>query len=144
MSTPSTISIVTENGKVDTIYCHWDGYVSNMGKMLLEHYNSKEKAKSIIDNGYASSISEKIAPSTDTHSFSTPEKGVCVFYHRDRGDLLEIDTFSSISQMLNKVGQSHNYIFYGEKWYYCKDYDIFNTMLIPLELAIKRDEVESL
>ncbi len=31
------------DGIIKSIYCHWDGYPSNNGKILLEHYNSQEK-----------------------------------------------------------------------------------------------------
>ena len=40
MSTNSTINIQNEDGTVDSIYCHWDGYLEFNGKLLQQHYTS--------------------------------------------------------------------------------------------------------
>lgn len=50
MSTRSTIGI-KENGIIRSIYCHWDGYPENNGKILYEHYNSKEKVEELLRLG---------------------------------------------------------------------------------------------
>ena len=86
MSTHCGIAIKTGNG-YDTIYCHHDGYPRYMWKMLTENYNSETLARDLISLGDASSISAQLAPSPYSgHSFDTPEDGVCIFYHRDRGE----------------------------------------------------------
>ena len=36
MSTRSNIAIKRKNGTVESIYCHWDGYLSYNGKILLK------------------------------------------------------------------------------------------------------------
>ena len=41
------------------IYCHWDGYIEGVGRELLEHYNTYEKALKLISGGFASSIDGK-------------------------------------------------------------------------------------
>ena len=70
-----------------TIYCHWDGYPKYMLPMLRENYNSLELAVKLISYGDASSIDKKLEPTPGVaHTFMMPEKEVCVFYHRDRGD----------------------------------------------------------
>ena len=142
MSTPATVSIV-ENGKVRTIYNHWDGYPSNLGAMLFENYNHIPKIKSLINNGGASYIDKRVEPSKNSgHNFNDPEKEVCVFYHRVRGDDLEVYEHDTVVKMLNEIGQSHNYIFQDGKWYYCHEYNLFNCTLIPLDVAIKNDNDE--
>ena len=40
----------------------------------------------LISGGDASSIGSKFYPTSENHSFDNPEKDVCVFYHRDRGE----------------------------------------------------------
>lgn len=70
-----------------TIYCHWDGYPSYMLPMLQENYNSLELATKLVSFGDASSIDKKLEPTPGVaHTFDFPEEGVCIFYHRDRGE----------------------------------------------------------
>lgn len=86
MSTNSAIAVKTFEG-YKTIYCHWDGYPSYMYPLLRDYYGSQERAESLIALGDASSLDKRLVPSVGSnHSFCEPEDGVCVFYHRDRGD----------------------------------------------------------
>lgn len=39
MSTRSTIAIENGNGTIKKVYCHYDGYISHVGKVLAEHYS---------------------------------------------------------------------------------------------------------
>ncbi len=43
MGTRSTIAIANADGTVQSVYCHWDGYVSNNGFLLLCHYQDVDK-----------------------------------------------------------------------------------------------------
>ena len=43
MGTRSTIGLEYPDGTVRGIYCHWDGYPDNNGKILVEHYTTPEK-----------------------------------------------------------------------------------------------------
>ena len=66
MATRSTISVVdkrTEDGSGRTIYCHWDGYPENNGRILLESYTEAKKVNSLIDLGDISSLAENVSPS---------------------------------------------------------------------------------
>ena len=86
MSTNSTVAVKTEKG-YKTIYCHFDGYFSYMYPMLNDYYGTYERAEALVSLGDASSINKRMVPSLDSgHSFDHPEKDVCVFYHRDRGE----------------------------------------------------------
>jgi hypothetical protein len=38
MGTRSTIALEFADGTVEQVYCHWDGYLSNNGKILQAHY----------------------------------------------------------------------------------------------------------
>ena len=60
MSTRSNIAIQKEDGTVDAIYCHSDGYLSHVGKILFENYQDNETIKSLVALGSFSSIDEKI------------------------------------------------------------------------------------
>ena len=47
MSTNATIAVKTEKGfKYNTV--HWDGYPEHVGKQLVKHYNTTEKALDAI------------------------------------------------------------------------------------------------
>lgn len=86
MATRSTISI-KEKGKIKTIYCHWDGYPSNNGALLLEHYKTSEKVNELIALGDISSLRENIKPlNNEPHSFDSPQKDVVIAYGRDRNE----------------------------------------------------------
>ena len=86
MSTNCGIAIKTEKG-YETIYVHSDGYPEYMWSMLTKNYNSEELAAKLVGMGDASCIDEQLAPIPGTlHSFEARQRGVSVFYHRDRGD----------------------------------------------------------
>ena len=42
MGTRSNIGIINEDGSVTAIYCHWDGFLSYNGKILLNHYTTAD------------------------------------------------------------------------------------------------------
>lgn len=86
MSTHCNIAYKTEKG-YNTIYVHHDGYESYMWPMLTKNYNTEERARDLVALGDASFIDARMVPSRDSeHSFDNPEPGVCIFYHRDRGE----------------------------------------------------------
>jgi hypothetical protein len=43
MATRSRIAIQYENGPIESVYCHFDGYPQGVGATLLEHYTDKNK-----------------------------------------------------------------------------------------------------
>lgn len=86
MSTNSGIAL-RSGDTYETIYCHWDGHPETMLPILRGNYNSFELASKLISFGDASSIGPRLEPNEcETHDFSHPAEGVCVFYHRDRGE----------------------------------------------------------
>lgn len=129
MATRSTITLKTE--KVYTgIDCHWDGYPSHTGAILLEHYDTEEKVKELIALGSINSLFKKVKPDNDEkHSFCHPAKNVTVAYHRDRGEGCRpvINVYDSLEQIF-KGDADYNYVFENGEWelivspnaYYCK------------------------
>lgn len=116
MSTNSGIA-VRAGETFQTIYCHWDGYPKTMLPILRENYNSLKLASKLISYGDASSIDKKLEP-TGEHTFMKPEDGVCVFYHRDRGD--DWESCRSVCYTQKELfGQSafeYAYIFEDGQW----------------------------
>lgn len=53
MGTRSNIIYEEPTGEVLSMYCHYDGYPSHNGRILFDQYNSAEKAKALVEIGYA-------------------------------------------------------------------------------------------
>ena len=56
MGTRSAIGYELPSGKIKAVYCHWDGYPKHHLPILIEHYNTLEKAKALIKPGSMSSL----------------------------------------------------------------------------------------
>ena len=113
MATRSTIAIENADGTVTGIYCHWDGGFWHVGPTLLEHYASEGLVRELISLGDISSLGERIHPTEGSdHSFNKPEKGVTVFYGRDRGEKnIDAQTYDNWDALLRSNGQAYNYLF---------------------------------
>jgi hypothetical protein len=84
MSTRSLINVKCNDGKVRSIYVHFDGYAHL--ETLQQHYNSQELAEQLVSLGDLSSLDENAGPPPAGHSFDHPVGGYCVAYGRDRGE----------------------------------------------------------
>lgn len=119
MSTHSRIGIEQEDGSVKSIYCHWDGHVETNGKCLMEHYSDPVKAAELIELGSISQLHPKL--STDQpHSFSKPEDGVTVAYHRDRGEAKVIDKNTKVTRYFDTSEEEYVYMLTQEGEWVCK------------------------
>lgn len=106
MATRSSIAKMHEDGKIQVIYCHWDGYLDNNGKLLKNHYNSQEIVDKLLENGDLSSLSNSIE--------------TCSFYIRDRNEdrrncLAKTVDFQEYQE---KHCQEYNYLWRDSKWFY--------------------------
>ena len=97
MATRSTIAIEFADGTVGQVYCHWDGYLSNNGKILLNNYMDPFKVRELVDLGDVSSLGAEVGvkhPFDNPHPYGTvfweihKEKygDMTTFYGRDRGE----------------------------------------------------------
>ena len=104
MSTRSSIGIRYADGTVKAIYCHWDGYIENNGKILFENYNVPEKVEELLKLGDISSLRKFLVPDPDLkHTFDCPQPDVTVAYHRDRGeDFRQPDEYQSAKEFAEK------------------------------------------
>jgi hypothetical protein len=114
MGTRSFIGIQKDK-TVLGIYCHYDGYPSNNGRILLEHYSDSEKINKLISLGDISYLAPNLAPSQgESHYFENPVEGVVVAYGRDRG---ESDVFAKQYSMTNLPNfYDYFYIYTEEGW----------------------------
>ena len=109
MSTRSHIGIWNEDGSLDVIYCHWDGYPSYNGALLLHHYQDPEKIRELIALGDISSLAESVKPMEGEHTFESPQEGVVVAYGRDcHEDGVDTKHFDTLEDFLNAKGERFN------------------------------------
>lgn len=90
----SFIGIEYEDGVVEFVYCR-----DMDSDILYNHYTDVNKIQSLISNGDMSKLKQNVEPIGDTHSFDTPEEDVCIFYHRDAGDDLQITQKNSLDEL---------------------------------------------
>ena len=95
MATRSTISLEFADGTIGQVYCHWDGYLSNNGKMLLEYYSNPFVLRDLIDLGDISSLRPTVGTKhpfsqfdngMSTDEFNALYQDMTTFYGRDRGE----------------------------------------------------------
>jgi hypothetical protein len=96
MATRSTIALEFADGTIGQVYCHWDGYLSNNGKLLDNHYTDPFKVRELIDLGGLSSLRPTIGtkhpfshydvPGMTLEQYSDLYRDMCTFYGRDRGE----------------------------------------------------------
>ena len=83
MATRSNIGILNQDGTVDYIYCHFDGYLEYNGQILQEHYNTENRVKQLLSLGDLSVLGKNIG---EKQSFENRVKDSCLAYGRDRGE----------------------------------------------------------
>lgn len=95
MGTRSTIALEFADGTVQQVYCHWDGYLSNNGRILQEHYSDPFKLRDLIDLGDISSLRPTVGTKHAFSQFETEMSSedydklygeMTTFYGRDRGE----------------------------------------------------------
>jgi len=129
MATRSVIAKLDSKG-VKAIYCHNDGYLSNNGKKLDQHYTHEVHVNQLLAEGDISSLRDTIEDTT--------------FYMRDRGESnKEATTLKDESALLEFAFESCDaevvYMFAYGSWYVYDNSDkIGNTsyQFIELEEAL--------
>lgn len=118
MSTQSTINVKMTNGDIKSIYCHFDGYPEHHVPILLDHYDSQEKAEELIALGNIK-ILGKSTEKPEGHSWDNPTDGYCVAYDRDRGEKVrdyKAFTHRTLYECLQEYGHQYNYYWNGSEW----------------------------
>ena len=158
MATRSTIALEFADGTVQQVYCHWDGYLENNGKILAQHYSDPFQVRDLIDLGGISSLKEEIG---EKHAFSHFDNGMTqdeyydlfgkmtTFYTRERGEELRISKFKDYADYVeNFQHEEYAYILRqvnGEAVWYVKQHEAdFEPLLAALETnAITLEEEET-
>lgn len=126
MSTRSIIIRKTNDSKLQVIYCHWDGYPSNNGRLLLEWYRNDDKKEitELFNLGDLSILGPSPWPPPSGHSFDNYMASHCVAYRRDRHDNLGMaQLFDSMDDIFS-AGQFSDtewcYYWNGDNWYFAR------------------------
>lgn len=142
MATRSTIAVEMPSGIVQSVYCHWDGYLDHNGRILLEHYSDLNTAADLINGGQISSLRKTIGVK---HSFDTREPefaDMTTYYGRDRGETdVSYNTYSSFEDYQKRhQGEEYDYILRADGNWYVTYYD---TPLTLLADAIAAEMIDS-
>jgi len=123
MATRSNIAIVNEDKSITSIYVHWDGYVSNVGKILLNHYTNPSVINELLKLGNLSQLCENMHP-TECHTFDKPQSNVCVAYGRERGEknteAILFDNLAEFEEDAKISWVEYQYLFKNNKWTFRK------------------------
>lgn len=134
MATRSVIGIV-DGGRCTAIFCHWDGYPSHNGTILLKNYD-REKTLELVSLGSLSVLREEIGSKHDGLNDDTIARTNkwCTFHFRDFGEHDCGPTFlDNENQMLGEFqGCDYFYVMKNEKWY-MRHYRDDNWELLDIE-----------
>ena len=138
MATRSRIAIENPDNTVTSIYCHFDGYLSNNGKILQNHYTDRDKVEELIALGNISYLQENLEP-TEKHTFNDPQACVTLAYHRDRGDKFSQLQHKDVEDFFDDALQHTQFAYLftlNGQWLVSK-----GGPVVELELALKNSDV---
>lgn len=141
MATRSTIALEYADGTVQQVYCHWDGYLDNNGKILLKHYQDPFKLRELMDLGDLSSLRSDVGTQHDFDDREASEHQ-CTFYGRDRGETgCEAKTFKDfVDYVENHQYEEYEYILRQNGNWYVKCHSAPYTLLAD---AIANELIEA-
>ncbi len=99
MSTHCRIGLVNDDGKVESIFCHYDGYPAGVSRHLKDNYSTKELVQELLSKG-------------DLDHF---ENGLPVI--EEEGKSIVSENFSSFMALSSRSG-CFAYYFANDAWHY--------------------------
>jgi hypothetical protein len=98
MGTRSTIALEFADGTVEQVYCHWDGYLSNNGRILQAHYMDPFEVKALVSLGGFSSLRETFGETADEA-------------YTQRGEDISINKYATVAEYFAECqGEEYDYI----------------------------------
>jgi hypothetical protein len=101
----SFIGIQNLDNSIQFVYCR-----DTDSEILFQYFNDEKSVRELISFGDISKLGKLIHPTGDTHTIERPEKDVCIFYHRDGGDDLEITIKNSLDEVKD-FGQFDGFLY---------------------------------
>ena len=135
------IEVKGKNHSYEGVYLHFDGYPEGAGQMLVDHYDNDAKVKNLISHGGISSLGEMIGEKQDFSSILSSSTKQCKFYHRDRGEELNIEEleYDEISKFADDCGAEFTYLYEGGVWMVKEEPQfkgLMSLLLTPAELSL--------
>ena len=115
MATRSNIAYKTAEGKIRSVYCHWDGYPEHNGKILMDHYTDQSKIEALIELGSISSLGTELGEKQDFDDRSTQKDDWTLAYHRDRGEELVVSEYEDVPSWVADM-EEYAYLWNGQEW----------------------------
>lgn len=130
MATRSNIGLEKEDGSVEFIYCHWDGYLEHNGAILQQYYNDREKVEKLLSCGDISALYPDVEKSLET-----------AYDKNDAGTVLSSKEFW-LSTLKSDYGIEYVYVFTKDnKWKVAyNEKDWFVTLLPFVEKHFDKAE----
>ena len=133
MSTRSNIAKVNDNGTVSVIYCHYDGYVNGVGKILAEHYTDEAKVDELIELGDLSILGKEIGEKHDFDATINPNWTKA--YGRDRGEAdVYAAVYTSVDEYIHDVDSDdaieYVYVFGNGEWTVYSNHLVVSPVLL--------------
>jgi len=129
------------------VYLHFDGYPEGAGKKLVNHYRTPASVANLISHGGISVLGEMIGEKFDFDEKTPPQQ--CKFYHRDRGENLDIallgnpnypdDRIRMVEDYAHDCGAEFIYLYTNGRWTFKPAHNGFNN----LEPHLKIIELQS-
>ncbi len=115
MATRSNIAYKNAEGKIISVYAHWDGYPEHNGEMLRRFYNSQAQAEALVALGSISSLGSELGEKQDFDNRDTQKDEWTLAYHRDRGEDLVISEYDDIPSWIDDM-EEYAYLYTDAGW----------------------------
>jgi len=106
MSTSARIAKREDDGTVRSVYCHFDGYPSYVGKLLRHHYTDSEIVDIMMNFGNFRALAEHVSDISFYITESSPMDERAM-RHASTGDFLEYGS---------KSASEYLYLFDQNRW----------------------------
>ena len=127
MATRSRIGIELSDGSILSVYHHWDGYPTWLGRILNTHYTTREKVEDLIDGGDMSSAWTNCGWNNETR----PQGPM---YYSERGEDCPPRLDEDMEEFFSD-GEEFSYIFRNGNWF-AYDMHQFEDMVSPEPIEI--------
>lgn len=121
MGTRSDIIIIDHgDGRWTRQYCHWDGYPTHNGALLVAHYQDAAAREALAKLGQLSSLDASPFDPPAGHTFDKKAEGFCNAYGRDRGETdVASETFTGLAEAWppGDTWTEYTYVWTGGAWW---------------------------
>lgn len=133
MSTRCTIAMKNDDGTLTAIYCHHDGYLSGVGKTLLNYYQDPRKVRQLMELGDISSLGvfpiseteyrkliseDKITINTDANGMGGDYIACDDYNEGEKSEAVTYEDLNDYTERLAGTDRDYLYYFDGEEWFY--------------------------